>query len=331
MSISVVVTTHNRAKLLPQTLDAILAQTCPAHEIIVVNDGSTDDTADVLAGYGDRIITINQANAGVQAARNAGFARATGDYIALTDDDDLWDAGYLEAQGALLAAESGIGLSFGNFRNLQDGVVGGEDKFAQAPPGWWEALPHRVLPQGWIFDASIAGATFSFHPVFVSATVIAKALWERVGGYDTKIGHVGGEDGEFTLRCLYNTKVAALPAPLVLIRRHMGNSSADLVRRMRGEIFCQRHILATHPEAASYRDIIEREIRRRQVHVLNAAFASADHIGTRLAFQDLDPADRDVKIWMKRVIAGLPEILARPVNALCQRWTGGGTTEPGRA
>lgn len=331
MHISVVVTTHNRAGLLPQTLEAILVQTHPAWEVIVVNDGSTDDTAQVLAGYGARVIAINQANAGVQAARNAGFARATGTYVALTDDDDIWEPGYLAAQAALLQAEDGIGLSFGNFRNLTDGNVGAEDKFSQAPPGWWDAVPHRVLAQGWIFDTSIAGATFTFHPVFVSATVVAKALWHRVGGYNATVGHVGGEDGEFTLRCLYNAKVAALPEALVLIRRHSGNFSADLVRRMRGEIFCQRHILATHPEAAQYRDIIEREIRLRHAHILNAVFASADHAETRLAFRDLDPADRNLKMWIKRAIAGLPEILARPANALSQRWIGGGRIVSGRA
>lgn len=323
MDISVVVTTYNRAALLTRTLDAILGQTRPAAEVIVVNDGSTDETTSVLAAYENRVIAINQKNAGVQAARNAGFARANGDYIALTDDDDVWEPRYLQAQADLLGAEAGIDLSFGNFRNLQDGIIGSENKFDQAPAGWWDALGYRTLPQGWIFDASIAGATFTFHPVFVSAMVVSKALWQRVGGYNPGIGHIGGEDGEFTLRCLYNTKVAALPEPLVLIRRHAGNFSADLVQRLQGEIYCQRHILAAHPEAAQYREIIEREIRIKQVQILDAAFASFDHAQTRRAFHDLVMADRTAKIWAKRIVAAMPEMIARPLNVLLQRAASG--------
>lgn len=323
MDISVVVTTHNRAALLPETLDAILAQTHSAGEVIVVNDGSTDETMCILAGYADRIIAIHQANAGVQAARNAGIARASGAYIALSDDDDIWDPRYLQAQAELLAVEPGIDLSFGNFRNFRGTEVDAKTKFDKAPPGWWQTVPHRVLSQGWVFEASIAGATFIFHPIFPSATVVSKALWQRVGGYNPGIGHIGGEDGEFTLRCLYNTKVAALPEPLVLIRRHAGNFSADLVQRLQGEIYCQRHILASHPEAAQYREVIEREIRIKQVQILDAAFASFDHAQTRRAFHDLVMADRTAKIWAKRIVAGMPEIIARPLNVLLQRAASG--------
>ena len=329
MKISANVTTYNRAILLPETLDAILAQSRPADEVIVVNDGSTDNTAEVLASYGGRVIAINQANTGVQAARNAGFARATGDYVALTDDDDIWEPRYLEAQAALLSIEPDIGISFGNFRNLADGVIGQERKFDQAPSGWWDRLPRRAYPQGWVFDNSIAGATFTFHPVFVSAMVVARALWQRVGGYNPSLGHIGGEDGEFTLRCLYGAKTAALPEPLVLIRRHAGNFSADMARRLQGEILCLRHILANHPEAVQYRAIIEREIRLRQVLTLDAAFAAFNHALARRAFAEIAPADRTAKLWLKRLVAGLPDVLGHPVNVLLQRIVSGDVAAQG--
>lgn len=88
--ISVVVPTYNRAAALRECLDSILAQSAPAHEILVIDDGSTDETPEVLADYGDAVVPIAQANAGVSAARNAGIRRATGDWIAFLDSDDVW-------------------------------------------------------------------------------------------------------------------------------------------------------------------------------------------------------------------------------------------------
>lgn len=86
--ISVVMATFNRAAFLPLALGSVLAQTVPVHEIVVVDDGSTDDTAAVIAGYGTRVRYLHQGNRGRAAALNAGIAMATGDFVWLLDDDD---------------------------------------------------------------------------------------------------------------------------------------------------------------------------------------------------------------------------------------------------
>jgi glycosyltransferase involved in cell wall biosynthesis len=87
---SVVIPTYNRAHCVGEAIESVLAQALPPHEIIVVDDGSTDDTPRVLAVFGDRIRVIRQENAGVSAARNAGIAAATGEWIAFLDSDDVW-------------------------------------------------------------------------------------------------------------------------------------------------------------------------------------------------------------------------------------------------
>ena len=87
---SVVIPTYNRGAVILETLESVFAQTRPVDEIIVVDDGSTDDTADRLGPVRDRIIYIRQNNAGVSAARNTGIGAATGDWICFLDSDDVW-------------------------------------------------------------------------------------------------------------------------------------------------------------------------------------------------------------------------------------------------
>ncbi len=90
MRISVVIPTYNRAAAVREAIASVLVQTRPADEILVVDDGSTDHTAEVLADFGDRIRVIAQPNGGVSAARNAGIGHATGDWLAFLDSDDVW-------------------------------------------------------------------------------------------------------------------------------------------------------------------------------------------------------------------------------------------------
>lgn len=102
--VSVIIPTYNRAHLLPRALDSVLSQTYPHVEPIVVDDGSTDGTASLLDGYGDRITVVSQANAGVSAARNAGIRTAKGGFIALLDSDDAWTPEKLASQVAFFQA-----------------------------------------------------------------------------------------------------------------------------------------------------------------------------------------------------------------------------------
>jgi GT2 family glycosyltransferase len=87
---SVIIPAYNRADLLAQAMESVLAQTMADLELIVVDDGSTDNTPAVLASYGDKLIALRQDNAGPGAARNAGIARAAGRYVCFLDSDDLW-------------------------------------------------------------------------------------------------------------------------------------------------------------------------------------------------------------------------------------------------
>ena len=110
MLITVYVPTKNRAALLAQAIASVRAQTLPDWELIVVDDGSTDDTPDRLAPYRDRIRLVRQDNAGLAAARNHALRLARGDYVALLDADDVWRPGKLAAQLAVAARRPRCGL-----------------------------------------------------------------------------------------------------------------------------------------------------------------------------------------------------------------------------
>ena len=111
--VSVVIPTYNRAHMLPRCIDAVLSQTLPDFEIIVVSDGSTDDTKDVVERYGDpRISFFEKENGGQASARNLGMQYSRGDYIAFCDDDDRIYADHLSTLSPVLDAREDIGLVY---------------------------------------------------------------------------------------------------------------------------------------------------------------------------------------------------------------------------
>src|SRR5687768_199170 len=110
MRVSVIIPTYNSGSLVVQAVEGVLAQTRQAEEVIVVDDGSTDDTAERLQQFGERIRVVRQANGGVATARNAGLRASSGDLVAFLDADDAWHPQKLERQIALLQQHPEFGL-----------------------------------------------------------------------------------------------------------------------------------------------------------------------------------------------------------------------------
>jgi hypothetical protein len=120
MDVSVIIPTYNRAAMLGEAIESALAQTRLPGEIIVVDDGSTDDTAKVMGGFAHRVRCITQVNRGVAAARNVGLAAAKGELIAFLDSDDLWYPFKLELQVALFERMPSVSLVCSEFDVLKD-------------------------------------------------------------------------------------------------------------------------------------------------------------------------------------------------------------------
>ena len=320
--ISVVVPTYNRAHLIQQTIDSILAQTRRADDVIVIDDGSTDDTEIRLAKYGDRIVYHRIANSGVQTARNTGISLARGDWIALCDSDDLWLPQYLERQACLIAARSDLDFSFANFRIMKDGIVGRVTKFEETSHERWKPYIAQEIPEGWALTKDFVGWTFAFFPVFPSATMFSRALFDSVGGFDPGLRAFLNEDGIFTTRCLLRARVGAIPEPLVTIRKHGENASGHQLLLTIDEIKSLIAFRDNVPEARPYRDIIEAEVRRRSINAVQGAFACGDHALLRQILKNVPFKQRPAKTQLKYLVALFPDAVALPVNGFLQRAAG---------
>jgi len=169
LSISAVVPTYNRAHLITDALDSIHAQTCPVDEIIVVDDGSSDDTEEVVALWGRQngisIIYLKQENAGGNVARNRGIEAAKNQFIAFLDSDDLWAKDKLEKQVALLKVKPELGAVYCGLREVTIG--------SDLPP----EVPQRPYPQGDILNEIL----ISDVTAPTSCYVVRKDVFEKAG------------------------------------------------------------------------------------------------------------------------------------------------------
>jgi glycosyltransferase involved in cell wall biosynthesis len=173
LPVSVVIPARNRAWTLPACLESVLRQTRPAAEVLVVDDGSTDNTAEVLAGFADRGVRLVRQNAarGAQAARNLGWQQASQAWIAFHDSDDLWLPEKLERQWDGLQRAALLGAS------LEDHVAHGNG-LQRNPDGSDHPMRLPVI-EGRCLDRLLAGPG----PVF-PALLVSRALLVRAGGLD---------------------------------------------------------------------------------------------------------------------------------------------------
>jgi glycosyltransferase involved in cell wall biosynthesis len=210
--VSVIIPTFNRLPLVREAVGSVCAQRGAAYETIVVDDGSTDGTADALEReFGTRIRVLRTANRGVAAARNRGVAASRGDHLAFLDSDDLWLPDKLAAQVAFFAAHPRAEICQTDEIWLRNGV--------RVNP-----CAHHGKPSGDIFTASLQRCLVS-----PSAVMLRRAVFERAGGFDESLPAC--EDYDLWLRIARETPVWLIDRPLVVKR---GGHADQLSRRFWG-------------------------------------------------------------------------------------------------
>jgi glycosyltransferase involved in cell wall biosynthesis len=222
--VTVVIPTHNRRDLLALAIRSVLWQRDVIFEVIVVDDGSTDGTGELVASFRDpRIrLTRHDTTQGVSAARNLGISQARGQWIAFLDDDDLWapDKLALQLQAATSTGEPWVYVGSVNI-NLRHRVSGG----APPPP------PHVIVER--LGQSNVV-------PGGCSGVMVARPVLQAVGGFDPHLGPLA--DWDLWLRLARVAPPGWAPEPLVAYRVHGGQLSLDTPRIQREfRVLADRH------------------------------------------------------------------------------------------
>lgn len=221
--VSVVIPVYNGAKYLAAAVESALAQTYQPIEIIAVDDGSTDDSPELIDSYGSRVIAVKQSNGGVASARNAGRLRARGNFVAFLDQDDWWLPEKVEKQVRLFLSDQRVGLVHTAVKHY-DEVTG-----AFVEPLNPNAHPEELV--GSCYDRLLSG-----NAICNSSVMVRRELLDAVGGFNTEICGNTVQDYDLWLRLAEESAFAYVPEELMVFRLHPGQGTWNRRQMLTQEI-----------------------------------------------------------------------------------------------
>ncbi len=208
---SIVIPTYNRALLLPRALQSVMGQSLDSFEVIVADDGSTDETAAALTHwqglFGERLRVLHLSHEGVACARNAGLAASRGRWIAFLDSDDEWLPNHLETLREAFGRDSAPGLVFTDHYIQSDRLVRTRVELGEERN---EAVRRIILRQAVLLTTVVA---------------IERRVYEALGGFAPELQ--GTEDWEYWARIAIEFPVAHAPEGTAIIYQHAENHSSD--------------------------------------------------------------------------------------------------------
>jgi glycosyltransferase involved in cell wall biosynthesis len=241
--VSVVIPTYNSAALLREAIQSVLSQTYADFEVVVVDDGSTDNTESVVHSFGDQVCYVKQQNQGAGAARNHGIKRSRGEYVAFLDADDLWLPGKLGEQIPFLDRDPELGLVYSDWSVVPEQ--------GEAQPSYLRNLPAAA---GYVFNELVQCGF-----ILTSGTIVRRSCLEDVGFFDETLSIA--QDYDLWLRICYRWKIALVNKPLVIKRNRDGNLSSNLIKTAVERILLFEKALKQFPDMTPH----SRRLVRRQV------------------------------------------------------------------
>lgn len=269
--VSVIIPTYNRQTYVSRAIDSVLSQTYRDFEVIVVDDGSVDNTKEVATAYGDAIRYVYQPNQGPGAARNLGIRSATGAYLAFLDSDDVWLPSKLAVQVELLE-RTGTEVCFSNVKEVdetQERCIPGvcSDRVFEEP--FDLILDHRVV-------------------LYVQSMVAKAQLLRRIGGFNELLRVA--EDTDLIYRMAFECAFACACSPLVCIDRTKERNGLAT-----DEGLASPEYLLAHTEIISrayFRCLNKSGTIRRRLRDMLGHFLSLRALG-----YCIDRSDREARAW----------------------------------
>jgi glycosyltransferase involved in cell wall biosynthesis len=213
--VSVIIPAYNGANYIQQAIESVLTQTYQNWELIIIDDGSTDNTRQIVQQYGDQLRYFSQENQGVAAARNRGILEAKGEFIAFLDQDDWFLADKLAAQVAGFDAQPSLGLVHSGWQIVNQTGAAIYDMEL------WHSLP----------DLSLA-AWVLWKPVFLGAMMFRRSWLEFAGGFNCRYHQA--PDVDLVLRlAVMGCKAAWVNQKTVFYRQHQDNASLNTLLQVR--------------------------------------------------------------------------------------------------
>lgn len=265
--VAVVVPCYNAAPYLRRAIESVFAQTYKDYRVYVIDDGSTDDTAEVLRAYGSRIITIRQPNAGPASARNHGIRMSNSEYVALLDADDEWLPFKLEQQIQFLRDAPRIGMLYSDCSN--SGLGGfAESYFARV----------GIPPTGRVFEQILSQGCH----VYPSTVVLRRECLEDVGWFDESLAV--SEDYNLWLRIAARWEIGVIPEVLAI--RHVTPGSLSLTtskdRARSLTIVSFEHVMESSPALRPDQlRALRRAIAQRYSHYATYLLANGEYRRSR--------------------------------------------------
>ncbi len=244
--VSVITPTYNRASLIGQTIESVLHQTYQNFEFIIIDDGSTDNTEEVVNRYQDpRIVFVKQqSNGGAPAARNAGIKIACGQYIAFIDSDDLWLPTKLAVQVRYLDTHPEFGVAYSDFYRFEYGADGKRKKWCFGVRGATGNIFAQLYEDGFVGCLTV---------------MVRRECLQAVGLFDEELWRA--EDYELWLRLAVRHQFAFIPQLLAEYRVHSGEASVEKLDHRRWILRALEKTDAINPQL-----IKSLGLKRRQRH-----------------------------------------------------------------
>lgn len=263
--VSIIMPTHNYGHLIRMSVESLLSQSYPRVEVIIVDDGSTDGTADVLAPYGDRVRYLQRPHRGAASARNHGLGVAQGDYIGFLDADDEIPSDSIACRVGFLEGQPDLDVVFGDVE-----VVEGSD--VVVPSFMRERRAFQRIPRESAGDAAyiLAGNLFDYlveeRFITMPSVLVRRSFMDLVGGFDEAFPNE--HDYDLWFRLARTGRFGYLDRVLARCHIHSGNLSGNRLRAGKKRIDLMHKLLREQPDLSAHtRALVARRLRELHFEV----------------------------------------------------------------